>query len=58
MKTSSKNKPANSTSPRAAKILKALRESRRAAVEAATIHRTPIVYLQDGKLVKERPRKA
>lgn len=41
--------------PRAAKIMKSLRLARKTAVTAARLHGTPIVYLQDGKLVRERP---
>jgi hypothetical protein len=40
---------------RAAKILKSLRNARKHAVEIARLHRTPIVYMQDGKLVREWP---
>jgi hypothetical protein len=40
---------------RAVKILKSLRNARKHAVEIAREHRTRIIYMQDGKLVKERP---
>ncbi len=44
-----------SQDPRTAKIMKSLRNARKAAVKTARLHRTPIVYLQDGKLVREWP---
>jgi hypothetical protein len=53
MKTSPVRRSA--TPSRATKILKALRNARKDAVEIARQHGTPIVYLKDGKLVKERP---
>jgi hypothetical protein len=40
---------------RTAKIMKALRDARKDAVKSARMHGVPIVYLRDGKLVKERP---
>ena len=56
MKRSAQKQKAAATNPRAAKILKSLRNARKNAVEIARLHRTPIVYMQDGKLVRERPR--
>lgn len=40
--------------PRTAKILKSLKDARKAAVKAARFHGVPIVYMKDGKLVRER----
>jgi hypothetical protein len=42
-------------SPRAAKILKSLRAARRTAVKTAKLHGVPIIYMRDGKIVRERP---
>lgn len=39
---------------RTARILKALREARKAAVKSARMHSVPIIYLKDGKLIRER----
>ena len=39
---------------RSAKILKALREARKAAVKSARMHGVPIIYLKNGKLIRER----
>jgi hypothetical protein len=39
---------------RTAKILKALREARKTAVKSARVHGVPIVYLKNGKLIRER----
>jgi hypothetical protein len=55
MKTTSPKQTRARLNPRAAKILKSLRNARKQAVKTARLHRTPIVYLQDGKLVRERP---
>jgi hypothetical protein len=42
-------------SARAAKILKALRDARQDAVKTARMHGVPIVYLRNGRIVRERP---
>jgi len=42
-------------SARDAKILRSLRNARKIAVETARQHGTPIIYLVDGKIVRERP---
>jgi len=47
-----KQKPLN---PRAAKIMKSLRNARKSAIKTARLHGTAIVYMQDGRLVRERP---
>jgi hypothetical protein len=39
---------------RTAKILKALREARKAAVKSARRHGVPVIYLKNGKLIRER----
>jgi len=39
---------------RTAKILKALRLARKAAVKSARMHGVPIIYVKDGKLIRER----
>ena len=39
---------------RTAKILKALREARKAAVKSARMHGVPIIYMKNGKLIRER----
>jgi len=49
-----KTKPLRAN-PRAAKILKSLRDARKVAVKSARMHQVPVVYLQAGKLVRERP---
>jgi hypothetical protein len=56
MKRAAQKQKGAAASPRAAKILKSLRNARKNAVEIARLHRTSIVYMQDGKLVRERPR--
>lgn len=40
---------------RAAEILKSLRDARKMAVKSARMHGVPVVYLEAGKLVRERP---
>jgi hypothetical protein len=55
MKAPSQKLKRSTTNLRAAKILKSLRNARKDAIETARQHRTSIIYLQDGKLVKERP---
>jgi hypothetical protein len=50
-----KNSP--EINPRAKKALVSLRAARREAVKQARLHGTPIVYLQDGKLIREWPSK-
>ncbi len=49
----SKNKKAR-IDPRTAKIIKALREARKLAVKSARMHGVPIIYLKNGKLIRER----
>ena len=39
---------------RSAKILKSLRDARKAAVKSARMHGVPIIYLKNGKLIRER----
>lgn len=39
---------------RTVKILKALREARKLAIKSARMHGVPIVYLKNGKLIRER----
>ena len=55
MKSPSSKTQRTTANARAAKILKSLRDARKQAVETARQHGTSIVYLKDGKLVKERP---
>ena len=55
MKASSAKPKRAGSNPRAAKILKSLRNARKQALEKARQHRTAIVYLEDGKVVRERP---
>ena len=40
---------------RSADILRALRDARKDAVKRARLHGTRIVYIRDGKIVRERP---
>lgn len=40
---------------RSAKILKAVRDARKDALKSARMHGVPIIYLRDGRLVRERP---
>lgn len=40
---------------RTKKILKALRDARKVAVKSARMYGVPIVYMKEGKLVRERP---
>lgn len=54
MKPAGSKKDQASADPRTAKILKALKDARKAAVKAAKFHGVPIVYMKDGKLVRER----
>ena len=44
-----------SSKARTAKILKALRDARKDAVKSARMHGVPIVYLRNGRIVRERP---
>ena len=39
---------------RTAKIIKALREARKLAIKNAGMHGVPIIYLKNGKLIRER----
>lgn len=55
MKTDSITRKNPTSDPRAAQILNGLRQARKSAVKTAKATGTPIVYLQDGKLVRERP---
>jgi hypothetical protein len=40
---------------RTGKILKALRDAREDAVKSARMHGVPIVYIRNGRIVRERP---
>jgi hypothetical protein len=44
-------------SPRAKKIMESLVAARKEAVKQARLHGTPIIYMQDGKLIREWPSK-
>jgi hypothetical protein len=55
MKSTAKKTTRMKLDHRSAEILKALRDARKEAVKSARLHRVPIVYLRDGKLVHERP---
>lgn len=55
MKKPSAKQPRSAKNPQTAKILRSLRNARKHAVETARQHRTPIIYMKDGKLVRERP---
>lgn len=39
---------------RATEILKSLRDARKAAVKSARMHGVPVIYVRDGKIVRER----
>ena len=54
MKPAASKKDRAGVDLRAAKILKSLKDARKAAVKAAKFHGVPIVYMKDGKLVRER----
>lgn len=54
MKKPSRTKKRTATNPRTRKILGSVRSARKQAVETARQHRTPITYIKDGKLVRER----
>jgi hypothetical protein len=54
MKTTARSQT-RSSSARAAKILRALRDARKDAVKSARMHGVPVVYLRDGRIVRERP---
>ena len=41
-------------SPRATEILKAARDARKTAVKFAKMHKVPMIYMRDGKLIRER----
>lgn len=53
-KPASSKKDRAGVDPRTAQILKSLKDARKAAVKAAKFHGVPIVYMKDGKLVRER----
>lgn len=55
MKTSSPESTRPAKGSREAKILKSLLNARKQAVKTAKLHGTSIVYLKDGKVVRERP---
>jgi hypothetical protein len=57
MKTATITRKGKGAKPdaRTGEILKALRDARKEAVKSARLHRVPIVYLRDGKLVREHP---
>ncbi|HEY0455793.1 MAG TPA: hypothetical protein VGE41_05425 [Verrucomicrobiae bacterium] len=54
MKSTATQQRKRKIDPRSAKILKALREARKAAVKSARMHGLPISYLKNGKLIRER----
>jgi hypothetical protein len=54
MKTLPAKQKATRIDSRTAKILRALREARKTAVKSARMHGVPIIYLKNGKLVRER----
>lgn len=55
MKKESSKRPGQVQDPRAAKILQSLREARKQAVEIARQNHAPIVYMVDGKIVRDWP---
>ena len=56
MKTTSTKPPATAKTDAMTKLITAsLRGARADAVKTARMHRTPIVYLSQGKVVSERP---
>jgi len=42
------------TDRRSARILQSARDARRAAVKSARMHGVPVIYIKNGKLVRER----
>lgn len=56
MKTlSAKKSPEAKTDALTTLITASLRKARTDAVKTARMHRTPIVYLKNGKIISERP---
>jgi Tfp pilus assembly protein FimT len=56
MKASTARKPAAPKTDAMTKLISAsLRNARSDAVKTARMHRTPVVYLKNGKIVSERP---
>lgn len=54
MKPAASKKDRANVDPRAAMILKALKDARKGAVKAARFHGVPMIYMKDGKIVRER----
>jgi len=54
MKTTNTKKATARTDRRSARILQSALDARKAAVESARMHGVPLIYLRNGKLVRER----
>lgn len=54
MNSQPKSKKRPIADARTAEILTSLRDARKSAVKSARLHRTPVVFLRAGKVVKAR----
>jgi len=54
MKAKSSKRATGRTDRRSAQILQSARDARKAAVKSARMHRVPVIYLKNGRLVRER----
>jgi hypothetical protein len=54
MKITTSKKATARTDRRSARILQSARDARKAAVKSARMHGVPLIYLKNGKLVRER----
>jgi hypothetical protein len=54
MKTTTSKRATARTDRRSARVLQAARDARKAAVKSARTHGVPLIYLKNGKLIRER----
>jgi hypothetical protein len=54
MKTTTPKRAPVRTDRRSAQILRSARDARKAAAKSARMHGVPLIYLKNGKLVRER----
>ena len=54
MKMTASKKATARTERRSAQILQSARDARKAAVKSARMHGVPVIYIKNGKLIRER----
>ena len=55
MKATALKSPRPKLDPTTKQIMAALRRARAVAVKTARMHGTPIIYMRDGKIIREYP---